>query len=162
MTWDKKKKRGWFDVFDEFDEKFDQLVDEMFKSFNLEEADRESKKKYGPYVYGFSITVSPDGKPEIREFGNVRKTEQGRIISDVREPLIDVMDRGTEVIVIAELPGVKKEDIRLSGRKNELRLSVGSSEVKYERVISIPPNADTQSMSVRYNNGILEIRLKKK
>ena len=162
MAWGKKKKRRWFDVFDEFDEKFDELVDEMFKSFNLEEADKGSKKKYGPYVYGFSITISSDGRPEIREFGNVRKTERGRIISDVREPLVDVMDRGKEVIVIAELPGVKKEDIYLSAEKNELRLSVDSGEVKYERVITIPLNVDTRSMCMQYNNGILEVRLKKK
>ncbi len=60
MAWDKNKKRRWFDVFDEFDEKFDQLVDEMFKSFNLEEADKESKKKYGPIIKNSMIKIEEE------------------------------------------------------------------------------------------------------
>ena len=29
-------------------------------------------KEIGPIVYGYSMTVGPDGKPVVREFGNVR------------------------------------------------------------------------------------------
>lgn len=163
MSWDKRnKKKKWFDVFDEFDDKFDELVDEMFKYFDSAEIDLSHKKKVGPYVYGFSISVGPDGKPEIREFGNVRRTESGRIMSDVREPLIEVMDRGKEVVVIAEVPGVKMEDIHLDIKKNEIHLFVDSGELKYEKVVPVPPSVNTRSAKMEYNNGILEIRLMKK
>jgi hypothetical protein len=29
-------------------------------------------REVGPLVYGYSVTVGPDGKPKIREFGNVK------------------------------------------------------------------------------------------
>ena len=164
MSWDKRKKKKWFDVFDEFDDKFDELIDEMFKHFDTAEVEPEleGKKKPIPYIYGFSITIGPDGKPEVREFGNVRRTERGRVISDVREPLVDVMDRGKEVVIIAEVPGVKKEDIHLGVQKNEIRLFVNTKDIKYEKIISVPPTVDMRTMQMEYNNGILEIRLNKK
>jgi hypothetical protein len=29
-------------------------------------------KQWGPFVYGYSMTVGPDGRPRIREFGNIK------------------------------------------------------------------------------------------
>ncbi|MGQ9780911.1 MAG: archaeal heat shock protein Hsp20 [Nitrososphaeria archaeon] len=164
MSWNKRKKKKWFDVFDEFDDKFDELVDEMFKHFDTIEMDQEpeGKRKPGPYIYGFSITIGSDGRPEVREFGNVRRTGHGRVLSEVREPLVDVIDRGKEVVILAEVPGVKREDVHLGVGRNEIRLSVDSRDAKYEKIISVPPRADANSMQVQCNNGILEIRLKKK
>jgi HSP20 family protein len=28
--------------------------------------------EYGPFVYGYSMTICPDGKPKVREFENVK------------------------------------------------------------------------------------------
>lgn len=30
------------------------------------------KEEMGPFVYGYSMTIGPDGKPKVREFGNIR------------------------------------------------------------------------------------------
>ena len=35
-------------------------------------------REVGPMVYGYSMTVGPDGKPKIREFGNVKPGGFGR------------------------------------------------------------------------------------
>ena len=35
-------------------------------------------REVGPIVYGYSMTIGPDGKPRIREFGNVKPTSAGR------------------------------------------------------------------------------------
>src|SRR5918912_4421763 len=29
-------------------------------------------REYGPFIYGYSMTIGPDGKPKVREFVNVR------------------------------------------------------------------------------------------
>ena len=29
-------------------------------------------REVGPIVYGYSMTIGPDGKPNIQEFGNVK------------------------------------------------------------------------------------------
>ncbi|MGH9923950.1 MAG: hypothetical protein ACRD5B_01100 [Nitrososphaeraceae archaeon] len=39
----------------------------------------------GPIVYGYSMTIRPDGRPRVREFGNVKKIGAGdQVISTVR------------------------------------------------------------------------------
>lgn len=38
----------------------------------------EKGKEYGPFVYGYSMTVGPDGRPKVREFGNVRSPFSGK------------------------------------------------------------------------------------
>jgi len=35
-------------------------------------------RELGPFVYGYSMTIGPDGKPVIREFGNVQPTRRGK------------------------------------------------------------------------------------
>jgi hypothetical protein len=35
----------------------------------------------GPFVYGYSMTIGPDGKPRVREFGNVRGSSTSFIVS---------------------------------------------------------------------------------
>ena len=34
-------------------------------------------REVGPVIYGYSMTVGPDGKPRIREFGNVKRSKFG-------------------------------------------------------------------------------------
>ena len=55
-------------------------------------------REAGPFVYGDSMTVGPDGKPKVREFGNI-KPSAGLFggggmakpeISSELEPMIDV------------------------------------------------------------------------
>ncbi|MGH9950940.1 MAG: hypothetical protein ACRD5J_04885, partial [Nitrososphaeraceae archaeon] len=44
-----------------------------------------------PIVYGYSMTIGPDGRPRVREFGKVKKIGAGdQVISAEREPLADV------------------------------------------------------------------------
>jgi len=62
-------------------------------------------REVGPIVYGYSMTIGPDGKPQVREFGNVKASNSTKIgqyvgakpqISAEREPLSDpnTIDRG--------------------------------------------------------------------
>lgn len=34
--------------------------------------DGSVKREYGPFVYGYSVKIGLDGKPIIREFGNIK------------------------------------------------------------------------------------------
>ena len=34
-------------------------------------------KEFGPFVYGYSMTIGPNGKPRVREFGNVKSPLRG-------------------------------------------------------------------------------------
>ena len=129
-------------------------------------------REYGPFIYGYSMTVGPDGKPKVREFGNVKSpfssSKQGRfftrpLISSEREPLADMTTTDKEVKVAVEMPGVSKENIKISIYDNSLEVSTtGTEERKYHEVIDLPLETDIETATSTYKNGILEIVLKKK
>ena len=123
-------------------------------------------KEWGPFVYGYSVTIGPDGKPKVREFGNVKpETRIGSPHIDVkekREPLIDVMTTNGDVKVIVELPGVEKKDIKLHGTENSLTISVETPQRKYYKEVELPAKVDPKEAESSYKNGVLEVMLQKR
>src|SRR6188474_3894823 len=122
---------GWNfdDMFREFDEmrkEAERIFSEQFKNIEnkvpkdlikeYETPEGGKVREVGPIVYGYSMTIGPDGKPNIREFGNVKSPFAGRglfeqpSISSEREPLVDISSTDREVKVIVEMPGIKKEN----------------------------------------------------
>ena len=128
--------------------------------------DGSKVKQWGPFVYGYSVTVGPDGKPKIREFGNIKpETRLGRPqvnIKEQREPLVDVMETDGEVRVIAELPGVEKKDIKLHGAENTLTISVDTPQRKYHKEVEMPTKIEPRKAKSTYKNGVLEVSVPKK
>ena len=123
-------------------------------------------KNWGPFVYGYSVTVGPDGKPKVKEFGNFKaETRLGKphmAVKDKREPLADVMDADSQVRVIVELPGVEKEDIKLSGTEDKLTISVDTPQRKYFKELELPAKVDSKKATSKYNNGVLDVTIPKK
>jgi HSP20 family protein len=117
--------------------------------------------RYGPYVYGFTMRTGPDGKPIIEEFGNVRPPSR-ELPSGEREPLVDVIEDEKQVTVIAELPGVEKEDIKVKASGKNLSIKVDTPERKYSKNIALPAEVKSESAKASYKNGVLEIRFEKK
>ena len=71
------------DIFGQFDEmrgEMERMFEAQFKDIQTrapKELIREYEtpeggkvKEMGPFVYGYTMTVGPDGKPRVREFGN--------------------------------------------------------------------------------------------
>jgi len=146
-----------------FSEQFKDLEKEMPKSLVRESKtpDGGVKKEIGPIVYGYSVTIGPDGKPVVREFGNVRRGEgrPSKAIQDKREPLVDVISSGKDVKVIAEMPGVKKEDINVTVNEKSIVISVDSEERGYYKELDLPGVVDPKGARSTYNNGILEVTI---
>lgn len=113
-------------------------------------------------VYGFSMRVGLGGKPVIEQFGNVRETERGAEVTETREPLVDVLDEGDRVVVIAELPGIDEQDIRLRAEGDILEIAAESRDRKYQKEILLPASVQPETLESSYRNGILEINLAKK
>ena len=114
----------------------------------------------GRGVYGFSVRTGIGGIPRVEHFGNIRTTEEGTQVADVREPLVDVFDEAQEIIVVAELPGVGEEEIRVEIQDDVLSLET-TGERKYAKEILLSAPVDAANMQKSYKNGILELRLKK-
>lgn len=125
--------------------------------------DGSVKREIGPIVYGYSMTIGPDGKPVVREFGNVKRgPEPLKAIREQREPLVDVVDGEKDVRVIAELPGVSKEDIDVEVKDGSLTISVDAADRKYHKELQLPESTVVDGAVSKFNNGILEITFPKK
>jgi len=166
-------------IFSDIDEVFREMEEKMRRQFEefskrtprdlvRERRLRDGSKirEWGPFVYGYSVRIGPDGKPQVREFGNVKpETRRGRPrinIREQREPLVDIMETNGEVKVIAELPGVEKQDIKLHGTENTLTISVDTPERKYHKKLELPAKVETKKTKTSYKNGVVEITLQKK
>lgn len=122
--------------------------------------DGSTVKELGPFVYGYTMKIGPDGKPEIREFGNLKKGDKGTpLIRGEREPLVDIVETNDEVRVVVELPGVEKTDIKLHGTDDSLDISVDTTQYKYYKEIELPVKVRVKEATSTYKNGVLEVVL---
>jgi HSP20 family protein len=125
--------------------------------------DGSVRKEIGPIVYGYSMTIGPDGKPIVREFGNVKRSDEPlKGITNQREPLVDVVESDKQVRVIAEVPGATKEDIEMSVRDQTLTISVNTPGRNYRKELQLPDSALAEGAKSSFNNGILEITFPKR
>ena len=92
---------------------------------------------------------------------------------------MDVVENDREYQVLAELPGVKKEEINITISGNEVAVSaevkhekdVANGETvlraeryygKIERAFSLGQEVDEATANAKYNDGVLELTLPKK
>jgi len=96
---------------------------------------------------------------------------------DWREPLIDIFEDESHVIVTAEIPGVDKEDIKLNVMEDGLEIRAEKRKEKKEeteksmrlertytgfyRYIELPVEVIPEKATATYRNGILEVKIPK-
>ncbi len=148
------------DFFSDFESSFGfGQIDELMNQLLEDMAKRQKNVKPGePIVYGVNIRVGPDGKPHVQQFGNVNRGE----VKEEREPLVDVINHEKEIRVIAELPGVEKDDIKLKTTPESISISVHDSHHKFAKTMKLPALVFEDSAKATYKNGILEVVIQKK
>jgi HSP20 family protein len=159
-----RRRRSVFSVFGgllrELEERLAEVEDEMERVFRRALAESGSA---GPYIYGIRITIGPGGVPRAGEFGGTTRGRRGRpLIKEEAEPLVDVIERGGEVWVVADLPGVPKENIDVRVTERTVTIRARSGGRRYHKVVELPAEVVPESARASYKNGVLEIRLKKK
>ena len=147
-----------------FDSEFNRIFRQMSNSFfNIDDICEDFKgngSDSGSCCYGYTITVGPDGKPVVKEFGNVKPDQLP--ISDTRKPLVDIIVNEKEKVVklIAEMPGVEKTDIKVVVENKIVDLSAEHDEKKYHVKVPVKHQVDENSVKASYKNGILQIVFK--
>ena len=137
-----------------------------------EDSDGTKVRKIGPIVYGYSMSIGPEGKPVVREFGNVKsghihglnaevKPSRSKI-GEEREPMIDVLSMEGNVRVTVEMPGVEKEKIKIDAYDNTVEIISLEPTRNYHKSIDLPTEVDVKTARSQYNNGIVEITFDKK
>ncbi len=92
-------------------------------------------------------------------------------------PCVDVIDKGTEILVKAELPGVEKKDLDISVTKNSVTIKGTTrheeteekgdyyhseiSQASYQRTIMLPSEVFEEKAKAKFKDGILKLTLPK-
>ncbi len=172
----RKRFGSWFPDVDEMMREMEKMMQEAFK--NVEQRVpknlvRERKmedgsivREMGPIVYGYSVKIGPDGKPVVRKFGNINAFPNvfggGMALKEEREPLVDVIKGDGELRVVAEVPGVSKEDLRVTADENSMTIESMTGQPKYHKRVDLPEVVDPKTAKSTYKNGILEVSFKMK
>jgi HSP20 family protein len=109
----------------------------------------------------------------------VRKEGERQEALSVAEwaPLVDITEDPKEYLIKAEIPGVKKEEIKI-GVQNDVLVISGErkyekeeKDKKYHRIeraygsfsrsFTIPEDADPEKVSAEFKEGVLQVRLPK-
>ena len=108
-------------------------------------------------------------------FGSLTRRPEGLRAQQITEwaPAIDVVTKDGDLVVRAELPGVKQEDVDITLQNNVLTLS-GERKAEQEeerggyyvrerrygsfsRSLTLPEGVDESKINARYENGVLEV-----
>ncbi len=93
-------------------------------------------------------------------------------------PSVDVYENDKEFVFEFELPGLKKEEIKIAVEENVLSVESIQNEMKeekdksyhiverkmgcFKRQFTLPENAEPENIAAKYENGVLELKLPKK
>ncbi|MHB1035515.1 MAG: Hsp20/alpha crystallin family protein [Pirellulales bacterium] len=117
-------------------------------------------------VYGVSVKMGlgEHGEKELKvePFGNMHKKPAGEtVVEDVREPLADVHEEEDHVMVLAEIPGVSKDDVVLALKGAHLTIDAERGEKHFHKEVDLPAKFTRDKMRWICKNGILRIRLER-
>ena len=115
-------------------------------------------------IYGFSVKVGlGDQGPRIEPFGNIRRdADSGRTeVQEVREPMVDVFEEQDHVLVLAELPGISKDDVQVDVKDDVLTIAAERGEKKYRKEVLLPYCVSKDKIQITCNNGVLELKCPK-
>ena len=103
--------------------------------------------------------------------------EENRALTAAWTPAVDVFEDKDSVKIIAELPGVKPEDVKLLIENNVLTLRGEKKQVAeektervhryeraygmFERSFALPNTVEAERAEARYDNGLLTVQLPK-
>ncbi len=162
----RRKDDDWDDdIFDDFFEDFGfdfGKVNERLRKMMERMVRSTDENVHGPFVYGFSYKIGPDGKPNFQEFGNMpQRPSLNAVPSDVetREPLTDINYDKERAYITFELPGIAKEDIDLKVSETDVTIRVAVGPRKYYKNVELEAPVKPESAKAKFTNGILDLTL---
>lgn len=154
-------------------DEFEKMIDNILKRFGFNSSadvhtriSKENNPNVKSWYYGYSMRIGSDGKPVIREYGNLnpfyepnsRSFHQIEKAED-QEPLtqVDVNKEENKVRVLVEMPGVTKETIKVNATETLVKINAKHDSRKYVTEVPIEARIDPNTADAKYNNGVLEI-----
>jgi len=152
-------------IFEEMDKEFSDAEDMLNRLFRTVRESGPGISSTLPYYYGYQVTVGPDGKPRIREFGNARPSTKGLMEqTNVRQPLVDTNfdEKENSLTITAEMPGITKQDVKVGVEEGLVTIHAEKGDKKYHTELPVTSELDADTAKATYTNGILELKIKLK
>lgn len=128
------------DMFDQMDEMFARLFSQMSRDMSTS----------GSKMYGYHIVIdNGNGQEDVTEF-------QPALPRSTGEPVAEIHHIGDETMVIAELPGITEESVRLDMKGTTLVIDAGDADNHYHTTAEVP-GVDPATMKKSLKNGVLEV-----
>lgn len=112
-----------------------------------------------PFSYGLNIRVDSNGITVTNALHGGAPQQQPQKAKEL-EPLVDMIDRGGELVVLAELPGADPDSISVSSDSSTMAIHAAGRH-NFNKTIQLNAQVDPRRAKARYNNGVLELILKK-
>jgi len=109
---------------------------------------------------GFSISFGLDellDHHDNRKNGNRKKPVEVPV-QEIREPHIDILEEAGFTLILAELPGITKKDIKLTLKDDLLSIAAARGGRRYYQEVLLPGPYSREQLEFSCNNGILAIR----
>ncbi len=89
-------------------------------------------------------------------------------------PTVNIFEKGGDLVLVAELPGIKKEELQLQVKGNTVRLAgertinygekisyhrIERNSSKFDRTLKLPINVEADQVKAEYKDGLLVISL---
>jgi len=138
---------------DDFWEILRKLIEDFMRTGEI---DPEKLLNSNVFFYGYTVTMGPDGKPVIREFGNAPGLLGEALLEDI---LVEVRDHGDRMEVLADLPGYTADEVaaELEPGRRALVVRAGPNVKRVE----LPAKAG-ELVEKSFRNGVLRLVFKKK
>lgn len=113
-----------------------------------------------------------------RSFGGFRFPDATGLLDRTGSPAIDVIETSDDIVVTADLPGVRKEDLELNlagtlltikgskrSEQNSEKRRIFRRETwagSFARTIDLPANIDNEKVDAELKDGVLSVRISKR
>jgi HSP20 family protein len=135
--------------------------EELRKSgeFQTGAGNKDAKASYG-FSMRFGAGDKSKNEPQVQSFKKTNRPKNtAKPQVEDREPQVDVFNEGDHLLVVAEMPGIAKEDILVEFEDKQLTLTGKSSRVRFRKQIELPLEVTQDAVQLSINNGVVELKL---
>lgn len=139
----------------------ERIMQKAFKDLTM-----DNLKPGNKYTYGFNIQIKDDGTLHIERVEDCIKKKSHPLMrfngENEADPIFDCIEYVDSISVTTEIFGVDKDDIQISVQERQLVIDINQEKWRCKESIQLPCAINTAKINYTYNNGILDIILKKK